>query len=146
MPLKEKIGSLSLVLMLAVVALGAGEAGAARKHAKAVKPVKPVGSEITLTGVTADGATGFISSAQGVCVSDRVVNLYRENSTTTVPSSVVVATVRTRPDGTWSVNASTDGWMYPGQYWADVQPNRVKRFNPTKRFDCQYAASNEKYF
>jgi hypothetical protein len=139
---KTKVSAFCLALVLVLGVSGVAEAGA-RKHAK---PVKPVGSEITLTGVSADGATGFISSAQGVCLGDRVVNLYRENSTTSVPSSVVVATVRTRSDGTWSVNASGDGWMYPAQYWADVQPNQAKRFNPTKRFNCQYAASGEKNF
>jgi hypothetical protein len=146
MPPKTKIGAFCFVLVLLLAVSGVGDAGAARKHGKQLKTIKPVSTQITLTGATPDGATGFISSAQGVCLGDRVVTLYRENSTTTFPSSVSVATVRTRPDGTWSVNGSTNGWMYPGQYWADAQPNRAKRINPTKRFDCQYAASNEKYF
>jgi hypothetical protein len=132
MPLKAKLSVLCVAAVLVLGLSGPGEA--------AVR--KPIASQITLTVLGPDGATGTVSSGQAACRGDRVVTLYRENSGSSIPSSVPVANVWTRADGTWSF----DGWLYPAQYWAAVQPKQAKRFNPTKRFSCQYAASNERFF
>jgi hypothetical protein len=142
MPLKAKITSLCLVLLLALVASGVGDAGARKHKKKRAKPAVAMSTQITLSSVNADGASGSISSGGPACLGDRLVTLYQENSGPSVPSSVQVATTRTRADGSWSATGSAvvGGWLYPGQYFAAVQPKQTRRFN------CQPASSNEKYF
>jgi hypothetical protein len=141
MPQNVKTALFCLVLTLTLVASGVGDAGA-RKHKKRLRSVIPVSSQISLDAVSGDGASGFVSSDRSACLGDRLVTLYQENSGPSVPSSFPVATTRTRDDGSWTAASSAvvGGWLYPGQYWADVQPKQ------TKRFSCHYAASNEKFF
>ncbi|MFL5906832.1 MAG: hypothetical protein ACJ75Z_04450 [Solirubrobacterales bacterium] len=132
MPRRAKIAALcvALVAVLAVSAVADAAAPAARGYF-----TKRVASNITLETVNQDGARGNVSSNKGACQSERTVFLYREESWTSVPTSGVWATARTKPDGSWVV----PGPLPQGVFYAVVQPNR------NGKLACGDSTSREAY-
>ena len=116
MPARAKIAAACVALLAVVVMTAAADARPKmRSHF-----TQRVASKITVESVNQDGARGVVSSVKAGCRAERTVFLYREESWTSVPTSGVWATTRTRPDGSWVV----PGPLPQGVFYAVVQPNR----------------------
>jgi hypothetical protein len=117
MPRRSKIAALCIALLAVLLVTTAADARVKKARGEFTQRVS---SKITVESVNQDGARGIVSSDKAGCRAERTVFLYREESWTSVPTSGVWATTRTKPDGSWVV----PGPLPQGVFYAVVQSNR----------------------
>jgi hypothetical protein len=100
--------ALCLALVLAMSATGVADGAGGKSR---------VSSTVTFNSLTADGASGSVSSRRGICRAQRQVVFYRVNSEGSIQSSERVASAWTHGDGSWAI----PGPIYPSEFFAVVQ-------------------------